>query len=320
MNRSSRLFQKLTPEEIAAVIRSAFPKETVQSATLLTGGLFNTTYRVITSAHDLVLRLGPVHPELLLPFEENLMQAECRFDQLCAKHGIPVSRVLCCDTSHSVLDRDIMIVEYIESIPLSDASISPEALPALHEECGRLTRLLHAITGEQFGRLSDILRGNGHASWSEAVLSEYRALFQKAEPYAVFPPELVAHALAFAKENRFLLDRIAVPHLVHADLWAGNVLVQKQNDTFHVCALIDGDRAYFGDADYDLATPWLITPDFLRGYGEIDTLFSTEERKRKRRVTEVLLALTDSYVWLVEYNNEANYKARLADAENLLAL
>ena len=60
MNRSSRLFQELSFEEIAAVIRSGLPEDAVQSADLLTGGLFNTSYHVVTDHNDLVLRLGPI--------------------------------------------------------------------------------------------------------------------------------------------------------------------------------------------------------------------------------------------------------------------
>ena len=320
MNRSSRLFQELTEQELTAVIHSVFPDESVVSYRLLTGGLFNTTYRVITASYDLVLRLGPVHTELLLPFEENLMEAETEFDCLCRDNGLPVSEVIRCDTSRSVIDRDFMLVRHIESVPLSDPSIPESSLAALHEECGNLTHRLHAITGSSFGRLSDILRGNGSRTWSEAILKEYRALFAKAEPFAVFPKALAERAFAFAEKYAYLLDRITVPHLVHADLWAGNILVQKQADTHRVCAIIDGDRAIFGDADYDLATPWMITPDFLRGYGEAESPFTPDELKLKRRVTEILLALTDAYVWKVEYAVDANSDARLADAEALLNL
>lgn len=320
MNRSSRLFKELTAEELTAVIHSVFPDEPVLSFHLLTGGLFNTTYRVITASCDLVLRLGPVHTELLLPFEENLMEAETEFDRLCRNNGIPVSEVIRCDTSRSVIDRDFMLVQHIESVPLSDPSIPENALAALHEECGILAHRLHAITGSRFGRLSDILRGKGSNTWSEAILKEYRALFAKAEPFTVFPKTLADRAFAFAEKHAYLLDRITVPHLVHADLWAGNVLVQKQDDACRICAIIDGDRAIFGDADYDLATPWMITPDFLRGYGETESPFTPDELKRKRRVTEVLLALTDAYVWKVEYDVDTNSDTRLADAEALLNL
>ena len=46
------------------------------SACLLSGGLFNTTYRLETVTKTAILRLGPVNRHLLLPYERNLMAAE----------------------------------------------------------------------------------------------------------------------------------------------------------------------------------------------------------------------------------------------------
>ena len=75
MNTESKLFLPLSQEELERIMGAVFPGERVQASRLLDGGLFNTTYRVETTAHDVVLRMGPVHPELLLPFEENLHPA-----------------------------------------------------------------------------------------------------------------------------------------------------------------------------------------------------------------------------------------------------
>lgn len=123
MNTESKLFLPLSQEELERIMGAVFPGERIQTSRLLDGGLFNTTYRVETTAHDVVLRMGPVHPELLLPFEENLMTAEAYVDDLCRANGVPASSVLCCDTSRSVIDRDFMVVERIDSIPMSDPMI-----------------------------------------------------------------------------------------------------------------------------------------------------------------------------------------------------
>ena len=99
MNEGSSLYQELTEPELIAIMASVFPSEPVQSYHLLSGGLFNTTYRVITDRHDVVLRMGPVHRELLLPYERTLMAAEVLTDRLCLENGIPASTVLHLDTS-----------------------------------------------------------------------------------------------------------------------------------------------------------------------------------------------------------------------------
>lgn len=319
MNTTSKLFLPLSPEELERVIYAVFPNERIQTSRLLDGGLFNTTYRVETTAHDVVLRMGPVHPELLLPFEENLMAAEAYVDRLCHANGIPASNVLCCDTSHSMIDRDFMVVERIDSIPMSDPSIPQSALQDLSVSCGALTRRLHEIEGEKFGRVSEILRGRGQDTWGGAVLMEYRDLIAASQKYGVFGDELLKRALAFAEDAVPLLNRVKTPHLAHADLWHGNILVKAQSDqAYAVRAIIDGDRAVFGDVSFDLDSPWMVNDAFLQGYGEVLSAFSPEENARKKQVYSLLFTLTDAYVWCVEYCNEDNYQSCLAQAKSIL--
>ena len=94
MNEQSKLYRELTEPELHSVIASAFPGEAPKTYHLLSGGLFNTTYRVVTEEHDVVLRIGPVHRELLLPYEHSLMAAEALANRLCLENGIPVSTAI----------------------------------------------------------------------------------------------------------------------------------------------------------------------------------------------------------------------------------
>lgn len=318
MNRSSLLYRELTSEELEAVFASALPGERILEYGLLSGGLFNTTYRVKSEAHDTVLRMGPVNRELLLPFEHGLMGAEACVDGLCHGAGIPASRVLCCDTSKSVLDRDFMVVEYIESIPLSSDRVPKDAVPELHRECGMLAKKLHGITGETFGRVSQVLSGNGKATWAKAVEFEFQCLLDTGLDRGVFSPELAKRTAEAVEKTAPILNRVKTPGLAHADLWAGNVLVGQDGDGWHVRAVIDGDRAFWGDTDFDLVTPWMITLDFLAGYGERKCGFTPEEQKQKNSLMRALLALTDAYVWKIEYAEPEEYEKNLAHGERLI--
>ena len=87
MNKQSSLYQELNHAELLSIMASVFPQEKVTDYHLLSGGLFNTTYRVITDQRDVVLRMGPVHRELLLPYERDLMTAEALTNQLCRENG-----------------------------------------------------------------------------------------------------------------------------------------------------------------------------------------------------------------------------------------
>lgn len=318
MNKQSVLYQELTQEELLRIMAAVFPGEQVTDFHLLSGGLFNTTYRVVTHSHDVVLRMGPVHRELLLPYEHTLMAAETAVNKLCLENGVPASVVVHLDTSKSIIDRDFMVVNHIDSIPLSDPSIPEEAAAGIQFTCGQLAHKIHSVTGNGFGRVSKVAAGKCFANWYDAVATEFADIFHAAEEYSLFDNAFRQRALAFVAGRKALLDTVTTPRLVHADLWAGNVLVCKQDSGYEVCAIIDGDRAFFGDPDFDLATPWLITPAFLSGYGEKHNNLSVEDTAKKNAVYALLLALHDAYVWTVEYSRPDIGQENIAAADKIL--
>ena len=104
-----------------------------------------------------------------------------------------------------------------------------------------------------------------------------------------------------------------MPRLAHCDLWDGNILARERDGQYELCAIIDGDRAIFGDVDLDISRIWGENEAFLAGYGEITSDFTEEEIKEKRNVYSVMLNLNDAYVWVVEYDNQGAYE-RTRDA------
>lgn len=316
MNDQSRLYRELTEPELKAVMASVFPGEMLQSFHLLAGGLFNTTYRVMTENHDVVLRVGPVHRELLLPYEHALMAAEALTDRLCLENGVPASTVLHLDTSKTIIQRDFMVVDRIDSVPLSDPSIPDECKGALLYECGRIVQNLHTITGPKFGRLAKIVTGHGFGSWYDAMESEFLDVFSKAEEYGIFTPALRDRVLNFLLHHKTALDALTEPHLAHCDLWAGNILIQTVGDRYSVCAIIDGDRAMFGDPALDIATGWLTTPEFLEGYGRNET--PDENAAARNRVYTLFFTLQDAYIWKIEYDREDIFEENLRRLDEIL--
>ena len=316
MNDQSSLYRQLTEPELHSVIASVFPGEAPKTYHLLSGGLFNTTYRVVTEEHDVVLRMGPVHRELLLPYEHDLMGAEALTDRLCLENGIPASNVLHLDTSKTIIDRDFMVVDRIDSVPLSDPSIPEECKGALLRECGKLVQKLHQIQGNRFGRLAKIVAGKGFDNWYDAVESEFLDVFSKAEEFQVFDADLRDRVLAFLKNYKTALNTLTEPRLTHCDLWAGNILVQRNDDSYSVCAIIDGDRAMFGDPILDIATGWISTPDFLEGYGE--NAEKDEYSAARNQVYSLFFTLQDAYIWKMEYGREDIFAENLRRLEELL--
>ena len=305
----SRLYQELSKNVLEQLIYQYFG-EIDFTAEVLKGGMFNTTYLLETSDDKFVLRLGPIHQELLLPFEENLMAAEKFVYEQFKKSEIPTSELVICDESKAYINRDVMIVRYIPSQVLSENESSH-----YYEQVGKLTAKMHQIKSKKFGRISQILRGKSYDKWSEYLQNECADVSRALLRYELFSTEEVSEIVKCFEKYQVLLNEIKSPCLVHADLWSGNVLVDKQE----VVAIIDADRAIFGDKDFEFAGGWLINDDFLCGYGE--NLGQSQAAEIRRMLYQILQGMIDAYVWSIEYeNSEEGNKTKQMVLEKLKGL
>lgn len=313
MNVNSSLFKPEEESVLQQLVQKHFPGQPLQEAKLLAGGLFNTTYLVVVgerSPRKLVLRLGPVNRHLLLDFERNLMPAEQCIYRICAQRGIPASNMLVCDTSRDIIDRDYSFVEYIPSLPLSDERVPACDRPAAYRRTGEIAAQFHAVTGERFGRVSEILAGGGSDSWFAFLTDEARRNGHKAVEGGVLGDEDVKDLLQLLERHRDLLSQVETPRLVHADLWVGNVLMAEKPGGWQVAAVIDVDRAVWGDPDFEFACDWMTGEDFFAGYRAVsgDDDLHAPERVRKRRLYQLLFLLADAYILKNQYNNPEGFQ------------
>lgn len=123
MKNKSLLFQTVTVEEINAVMQKHF-SSVVKEYKLLNGGMFNTTYSVQLENRKLViLRIGPVREDVLLPFELHLAEAELYSCELLKNTGISSNCPIVSDFSKEIIPRKYIIFEYIQGVTLFDKSV-----------------------------------------------------------------------------------------------------------------------------------------------------------------------------------------------------
>lgn len=321
MNIGSKIFKELTVEEIHQIVEHYFKSFSGLRITMMKGGLFNTTYKLILDSpcRELVLRVGPVNREHLLPYEQKLMSAERYVYGLLSGKRIPCPKILVCDTTQSIIERDYMITEFIPSVPLTDLNAAEEEKEKLYEEIGSLTRQMHSITTGKFGRASDVEHQGGYERWGDFLTAQAVEIGEICLQHDVHEETTVRRVIRLFEDQTWLFDNITTPHLVHTDLWAGNVLVGTSPETgqFEVAAIIDADRALFGDIDYEFASPWLINEAFLRGYGECYTSNDTAHLL-KMDTYRLIYSFIDAYVWKVQYDNMAEYENNKTRADELL--
>jgi len=265
---SSRIFKELNSAEIDQVISNLYGSDTkITSCSLLKGGLFNTTYLVKTDSDrfGIVLRAAPINQHLLFDFEKSMMAAEPLFFKMLQDKNIPTSKVIHYDNSFNLIDREYIIFEYIQSIPMNDPSVPGEAKSCLNQQVGEIVSWIHDINSEKFGwkRPNNELELFDH--WGTFLNRFAREIADKASNHGVFSDrELNRFIHIFNDTTAF--DPIKQAHMVHTDLWEGNVLVNKNDGKWEVAAIIDVDRAVFGDKDMEFTSAWIMNDDFWRGY------------------------------------------------------
>lgn len=311
----SLLFRTLSDEEIQAVALHYFG-ESAREWELLRGGLFNTTYRLVLADKGVILRLGPVHREVLLPYERHLMASEPVIQELMRCHGIPTSKTLFLDLGRTVLDRDIAVVEPIAGVSMTSMELDAAKELDICRKTGAMVRSIHAISANDlpdlpkglFGRTSLVLNGEGSISWKEAMLCELHQWEERAEAVMLLPEEMVVRCVRCFEALSQVFDDITTPKLVHGDLWYGNLLVDACGS---LQAIIDNDRSFFGDPDFDLMLPWMPIVPFMEGYG--GDLDMSDRAVLRRKLYRLLLLLEDTYILQEEYRDPEGY-SRSRDA------
>ncbi|MGN1420819.1 MAG: phosphotransferase family protein [Eubacterium sp.] len=312
MNNKSKLSEMLTNEQIGCIFYKHFLIH-IQSVRQLHGGMFNTTYLVRSKNEQYILRVGPVHTDLLLPFEQHLGEAEVYVCNLLQENNIPANQPLISDFSKQIINRDYMIFSYIDGINMSEKEVKKSNKPHLQKQVGAVTKRIHQITGDYFGRVSDSFKGVTFSKWCDYLFYELQTLIKSCKKHNVFSEKILIDIESLFKQGKPYLNYISSPKLVHMDLWEGNIMIDKNQK--QILAVIDTDRCLFGDPDMDLANPWLITEDFLEGYGELP---HSEYRKIKILYYQLLYSIIDAYVWKVEYCNKLNYRKSFRQVKSLI--
>lgn len=309
MNTKSSVFKELTKQELSEIVVAQFHTNQF-SCSLLSGGMFNTTYLLEVDCKKYVLRVGPVNRHLLVPFEQGLMEAENLFNNLCKKQNIPTSNVVACDTSRKIVDRDYMIVDYIESTAL--CLVNDLSKDSFYQQVGSYAKEIHAITNNKFGRLSSIIGGESYDKWSDCLIDEMKKITSICLEFNFITRKEKEDFDNTYIQYKDLFDEIVTPNLTHCDLWEGNILVNGSD----VVAIIDGDRSFFGDVDMEFASGWMINEHFIKGYGQ--PVKQDKNSVLRRKLYSVLYNLTDAYVWQNEYNEPENSKINKMSAFKML--
>lgn len=318
INRKSNLFQEVETSLIQKIFAEKLHVKKLLTIELISGGLFNTSYKVKDEVQTYIIRFSPVNQHLVMGFEEHLMAAENYVYSLCKKHRITCPEVLVCDTSRHLLDRDYMITFCIPGTVMADAKLSATEKEKIYEDMGEYAGKLHAVTNDRFGFVSRILTENHAFTWSECLIREVKELLTSLKCTQYFTSEEAEAILRVFTQNQELLDEIQTPHLMHTDLWEGNVILSFENERPFIKTIIDGDRAVFGDVDFEWAAPWMDMPGIRRGAGLKQEEFFAPKRRARQQIYRIFYAVMNCYIGAFEYNDRELFHTGKREAMLLL--
>ena len=269
----------------------------------LAGGTFNAVTRVSLAAGTrLVVKIPPGPETSLLSYERGILGTEALFYRLAGRlPGVTVPSVLAVNAGGGAGGGagDYLVMTECPGVPWPDLVPLPAGRERdeLRAELGRQVARLHTVTGTGFGYPSAAL-GPLLDTWREAFVAMVDALLADAARFAVTLPRPAAEIRALFGARAGLLDEVTTPVLTHFDLWDGNILVESGPAGRRIGALIDAERAFWGDplADFvSLALFHDIERDaaFLRGYRDAGGKVAFDAAERER------IALYRAYLHLI---------------------
>ncbi|WP_369264550.1 phosphotransferase family protein [Streptomyces sp. R35] len=269
---------------------AGLPSGSLADRRALAGGTYNEVEELrLTDGTRYVLKVPPSATTPGLTHEQELLVSEAEFYRAAATVGVPAPWVV-----GDLFDGHLLMT-HCPGAPWGD--LPPGEQTSLREELGRLVARLHSVTGPGFGYPSGAL-GPLAPDWRAAFTAMYDAVLDDARRYRAWLPRPVDEVARTAKTAYDALGEVAVPRLVHFDLWQGNILVERTEAGARIGGLIDGERMFWGDPLADFVSLALLgdikqDKDFLTGYQEAGgrAEFDTPARQR--------LALYRSYLYLI---------------------
>jgi aminoglycoside phosphotransferase (APT) family kinase protein len=265
IKRSATAFQQpVNKQDLRLQLTRELAGEKIIAVTELESGQFNNTYRVNTSGNDYILKVAPGRSADVFYNERCLMQRERSVSGHLQSASPLIPEYL---SFFTVGDRDAFLQPWIQGKLWHEVitSLSDAENATLWKQLGAFARTLHNCNGEQFGYPAPLKRFN---RWSRFITDNVEGMAEDCRRHGVFCEDIGLY-LSYLEHFREKLDTVSSPRLLHGDLWPRNVIIDGSGTGIHINAVIDGERAFWGDPVSDWVLILYGVPgSFWQGYGE----------------------------------------------------
>jgi len=164
-----------------------------------------------------------------------------------------------------------MVMPMVEGETFGDASLSNTQRRRALREWGKHIRQIHEITDSQgrFGYFGGHECMEPQSTWREAFALMYRKLLDDCVSCGVYDNSIADASMKLLEKDLNVFDSCNASSLLHGDIWVSNLMVAPDGA---VTAVIDFNRACWGDVEWDLAIAeycGITRSEFWEGYGDI---------------------------------------------------
>lgn len=274
----------------------------------LTGGTFNSVYKVETKdSKAYIIKIAPDKDTFVLTYEKDIIKNELEFFELTKNcKNVRFPKIYGYNLNDSYRYKYI-IMEFVEGQMLNKSKLSKKEKSDVMYKLGRAMAEIHAITDEnKFGYMQtpcETFR-QAYKAMAENVINDGLKVTKSFPCLDRIKAAIEKHSDAF--------DLAENAHLIHFDLWPGNIIV-KDGELY---SIIDCERCMFGDPVGDFISLDYISPFKKAVPQEVIDGYNSESEKKlsfnKNELTRFylmrlylgLIVYTETYYRCSKYSPE----------------
>lgn len=262
VNRDTKTFQRpLDNQQLLRLCRRAFGNHsTPRHYQLLTAGKFNTSYHIDfdpayspNKQASVVLRVAPPADAIIFQHEQHLLRREAAVQQQLCAVSETIPQNLFSDFSRELIDRDYVFQPCLPGVLWESVKdqLSDTEHDALWQQFAVIVKNIHALNGHRFGQPAP---GLSFERWGDAMFSWVQGMVEDMQHYQL-PCEDARRFLQLLQKHQNHLDAVTQPSLVHGDLWLKNILIERNDGSANISAVLDAERAFWGEP----AAEWIFS-------------------------------------------------------------
>lgn len=245
----------ITDKQVISLFEAAAIRDIIK-ITEISDGWYNSVFSVSNkNGNKYVIKIAPEKTVKVLTHEQNIMASEIRFYKLIKeKTSIKTPEIVFVDFSEKLIPTAYFIMEFLNGERLDKSNLSSIEQDKVNDRWSWILAEMHNIKGDGFGYEQAGLKDN----WKDGLTHMTQILINDA---VSFGKKCKVGKKLLKYIDMFSDALINVPSVfVNFDLHAMNMFFERKENGEVELAMLDLERAFWGDPIGDFVIPDLFKP------------------------------------------------------------